>query len=240
MLVVLLVLAPSTFGSIVVPAAFPYGKHSAPFAGTIHVGQVIVSSGCSASASFVTPPQFNLTSGIGRVYGKSSVKSCGPPGFSDFGATVGTTGFDSQTFVLQSPTPTQIWFNLSVSYTYNLSATPQSPAGGPFAWASFGLEVVMTSFDITSSTLGPGCTYPIGWTTNGSATGNVSGGFHGPSGCGITGPLGFVAGDRYIVQIYAVVSEFAYAPSATGTHASARADMASGTHELNVHSWTIH
>jgi hypothetical protein len=238
--VVLLLLTPATIGSIVVPAVFPYGKHSPPFTGTKHVGQVVVSSGCSASAFFVTPPQFNLSSGIGRAYGKSSVKSCGPPGFSDFGATVGTVGFDSYTFVPKPPTPTQIWINISVSYTYNLSATPQSPAGGPLAWASYSVKVVETSFDITNSSLGPGCTLQVASTTNGSATGNASGGSHGPIGCGITGPLGFVAGDRYIVQIYVVVSEFAYAPSATGTHASARADMASGTHELNVHSWTIH
>jgi len=202
---------------------------------------VVVSNGCGASASFVTPPQFDLTTGIGLAYGKSSVTGCGPPGFSDFGSTQGTTGFDSSVFVLKSPTPTQLWFNLSVSFAYNLSATPQNVGGGPYAWASFTLNVIATSFDVTTLSAGIGCLNLIGYaTTNGSATGNVSGGYHGPAGCGFTGPLPFTAGDKYIVQIYVEVWEFTYAPSATSTHASAQANMGTGTHELKVHSWTIH
>jgi hypothetical protein len=241
-LVVLLFLAPSTLGSTVVPAVFAYhGKHGPPFSGTINVGQVIVTRGCSAFASFVTPPQFDLSTGIGRVYGNSSVKSCGPPGFSDFGATVGTTGLDSSTFVLKSPVPTQIWFNFSVSYTYNLSATPQNPAGGPSAWASYTLSVFAFAYDITTAVQGLGCAYNFSATTNGSATGNVSGGFHGPAGCGFGSfPSYWAVGNKYIIQIFVRLFEFADAPSASGTHAWARANMATGKHELDVHSWTIH
>jgi hypothetical protein len=241
-LVALLLLTPSTLGSTVAPAVFSYhGKHSPPLAGTTDVGQVIVTRGCSAFASFVTPPEFDLSTGIGRSYGNSSVKSCGPPGFSDFGATVGTTGFDSPTFVLKSPVPTQIWFNFSVSFTFNLSATPQNPAGGPSAWASYTLSWFAFAIDITTSVPGLGCGYNFSATTNGSTTGNVSGGFHGPQGCGIGNfPSYWTVGNKYIIQIFVRLFEFAYAPSASGTHAWAKANMATGTHELHVHSWTIH
>jgi hypothetical protein len=232
-IVAAVLLFPSAAGLGVPPPV----KHGPPFSGTAHLGQVIVSSGCGASASFVTPPEFNLTTGIGKVYGKSSVTACGPPGFSDFGATEGITGLDSASFVAHTPTPTYIWFNLTYKVTYNLSATPQKASGGPSAWASAVMDFYWRVWDLTTNSLALWSGALAAVTTNGTSTGNVSGTDIG-SGEGLGGPLNFTAGHTYIVQIYAELFEFAYAPAGSGTHASARLNMATGAHQLKIHDYS--
>lgn len=214
-------------------------KHSAPFHGFTHLGQTITSHGCSASASFPVAPTFNLTTGIGLASGRSSVTGCGPSGFSDDGATAAVFGFDSSPVV--DPTPSfQNWsVNFSFSFAYNLSSTPTNPAGGPSAWASYWLKATGDVWDLTTSSVAMSCTFLNLATTNGTTTGNVSGHVVFPVGCGFSGSLNLTSGHRYMVQIYLEAHEYAHAPAATSTHATARLNVATQGNQLRANSWSF-
>jgi hypothetical protein len=215
--------------------------HVAPFHGTLHVASIVQKSGCGGTASLVVPPKFNFTTGVGKAYGKSAAKGCGPPGFSDYGVTEATTGFDSLPVVAPSPAPGNFSFSLNENISWNLSATPQSPFGGAFAWASAEVDLEGHLYDLTNASIRGGLIYStVGITTNGTATGNVTG-FQ-------AGPLGFrifnsttltVPGHHYIFQFFVEIWEWTYAPSGTSTHASARINMATGGHNVTLLNWSL-
>lgn len=217
----------------------PVGLHAAPFRGTLHSGQVIVASGCGAHAGFTTAPKFNLSTGIGHLAEKSTATGCGPKGFPDFGSVLGITGFDSPTFVWSRAAPLNFTVNLTTVLVANLSATPMNPAGGPFAWASYLTLSKGVLWDLTTSTVANSFTIIIGDTTNLSANATVN------QASNFTGfAVGFLPGNltnghSYIVQMYIEVWAFAYAPSATATHASARVTLAGSTGEYRANSWKI-
>jgi hypothetical protein len=216
-------------------------KHVAPFSGTPHVGSVVTRVGCGASAGFSVAPAFNLTSGIGISFGNSSAKGCGPPGFSDFGSTEGTTGFDSTPYVEGPPVPSTFSVTYNFSFAYNLTATPQNPAGGPFAWAAASFASYAYLWDATNSSVVVWCGYGYPFlTTNGTASGHVSGLIVGPFACldGLRANQTAV-GHQYVVELYSVVWEGAYAPSSTTTHATARINMGTAGHHYKPISWKV-
>jgi len=216
------------------------GTHKAPFHGTQDLGSLVVSSGCGGFAGFSVPPAFNLSKGIGVMSANSSVTGCGPPGFADYGATVGIVGFDTNAFTMGTPADDNLSFVLNWSYTYNLNATPQNPAGGPFAWAAAQFLVFGYLYDVTNSTVRSWCgTGNILLTTNHSASGHKSGGGTGPFACyyyqaGLTVP-----GHSYVIQMYAEEWEWAYAPSGTPTHATAKLNAGTSGHHFKPISWGL-
>jgi hypothetical protein len=231
-------LLPSAAGASVSPLL----NHTPPLHGTKHIAQTLVASGCGGSASFVVKPAFSLKTGVGLSDGKSTAIGCGPPGFSDYGATQGVTGFDSNAIVAGTPARNLsfiVFFNLS----FRLSATPQSPAGGPFAWASAAWEIQEDLYDTTNSSLRYQCEYFSPPTsTNGTTSGTLNGTAGGTADCFYySGPSATltVTGHHYIVQIFAVVWEWAYAPSGTSTKASASLNMGTGVHQFTVQSWSL-
>jgi hypothetical protein len=214
-------------------------KHTAPFHGTVHLATLIVSNGCGGAAAFVVAPAFNLTSGVGVSFGKSSATACGPMGFSNYGATEGTTGFDSTPFVQTTPAVHNWSIRFNFSFYFNVSATPQNPAGGPFAWASAEFFGIGLLWDLTNSSKRASCSFEIaGLTTNGSATGTWSGQYTGPFGCATFKGSNITAvGHQYTVEFFAEVFEWAYAPGGTSTHAFARLNMATGGHHFKPQYW---
>jgi hypothetical protein len=217
----------------------PQTTHGAPFHGKPILAHAVASAGCGGTASFMTLPTFDLTTGIGRMNAKSSATGCGAPGLSDFGSTNGTTGLASVEFVGRPAGYTAAWFNLSYNFSFNLSATLPNPSGGPFAWAVYTATFSAAVWDLTTSTHQFGCNSIYSDSTNGSATGNVSGEFYGPAGCGLTGALNFTAGHLYVVELYAVLFEMTHAPSGTKTHATALLNMATGPRKFRALNWTL-
>ena len=216
-------------------------KHVAPFHGTLHIASTVTSSGCGGSASLVVAPTFNFTTGVGRESIKSSAIGCGPPGFSDYGAAAATTGMDSAAVLMTSPAAHNFSFVARLNASYNLSASPQNPAGGSFAWASAAFVFNGLLWDITNSTLRAGllATF-IGFTTNGTTTGNASGFVAGPFAFKTFYPGNLTAaGHRYIFIFWAELLEWTYAPSGTSLHASARFNMATSGHNEKLLSWSL-
>jgi len=213
--------------------------HTAPLTGTKILGQTILTFGCSAVAAFSTPPTFNLTTGVGKVSGHSSVAGCGLPGASDNGSTTGIVGFDSQPFP-GSATYTKATLKYALSFVFNLTATPASPAGGPFAWASYKVETDAYLVDESTLTIVGGCGGGNFNSTNGSASGMVSGHLTPSATCDVFDASGItVPGQQYYVEFIAYASEWSYAPSGTTTMANARLNMATGGHDFVVKSWSI-
>jgi hypothetical protein len=212
-----------------------------PFHGSHHYASIVQSTGCGGSATLVVPPTFNLTTGVGREYGKSAATGCGPPTFSDTGFTGATMGYDSVPFVVHSPAPKNFSLSFSSNISWNLSATPMNPVGGPFAWASAAIVWVGELYDLTNAS--------VRWTitsvylalpTNSTTTGNVTGGAVGTGGGSVTNDAGLtVVGHHYIFQFFVEISEWTYAPSGTTTHASARLNAGTGGHEVHLLSWTV-
>ncbi|MCI4344437.1 MAG: hypothetical protein L3J87_02275 [Thermoplasmata archaeon] len=216
-------------------------KHVAPFHGTVHVASTVTSSGCGASASLTVPPSFNLTTGVGRELIKSSVTGCGPPGFSDYAAVAATTGLDSSVVVMTAPTAHNFSLVGHMNASYVLSATPQSLAGGPIAWASVDTIIVVDLRDLTNSTDRAGYINTfLGPSTNGTATGNVSGYFSTPLGFTVfSSGMMTVVGHHYILIFWVELLEWTYAPSGTSLHASAHWNMATAGHDAKLTSWTL-
>jgi len=230
-----LLVAPTAAG--VAPAKVV--KHIAPFHGTVHIGQVILSSGCGASASFVVPPKFSLKTGIGLISSKSSAKGCGPPGFPDYGATEGITGFDSKAFTWVAGMGPNVTYNVSVSVVDNLTATPMNPFGGPFAWASAYVFVQAGLWDLTTASQADSAIIvSLGDSTNSSVTGYVNHSWVIP-GLFSFAPANFTGGHQYIVQIFVTALEFTYAPSSSSTSATARLNMATGGRQFTVGFWEL-
>ena len=224
-------------GAVGAPAL---AKHVAPFHGTLHVGSTVTNNGCGGSATLLVSPTFNFSTGVGRASGKSAATGCGPTGFADYGSTYATTGLDSAAFLMTAPAAHNFSFSSRVNATWNLSATPASPAGGPFAWASAGLILKGYLWDLTNATLRAGFFFiDTILTTNGTTTGNASG--------TIAGPFTFkafsagnmtVVGHHYMFVFFVEIFEWAYAPSGTATHASARINMGSAGHSMKLVSWS--
>jgi hypothetical protein len=216
-------------------------SHAAPFHGTLHVASTVQSSGCGGSASLVVAPTFNLSTGVGREYGQSAAKGCGPPTFSDTGFTEATTGFDSLPFVVHAPAPR----NWSVAYrsnvSWNLSATPMNPFGGPFAWAAVSIVWVGVLYDLTNASVAASFTITdLPLPTNSSVTGNVSGYASGPGGSAVFNDANLtVVGHQYIFQFFVETFEWTYAPSGTNTHASARLNLGTGGHQVKLLHWSL-
>ncbi|MFI5415121.1 MAG: hypothetical protein ACHQ16_05590 [Candidatus Lutacidiplasmatales archaeon] len=217
----------------------PAALHTPPFHGTQHVASTVQKSGCGASASLVVLPKFNLTSGIGKESGKSAVTGCGPPGFSDTASTEATVGFDSLSVIAGSPAPGNFSFSSRFNVSWNLSATPGSPFGGPFAWASAALLLRVWLYDLTNATPVSGLTFIDSVpTTNGTTTGNVSGYSGAPP--IFNGTFLGVTGHHYILQFYLEIWEWTYAPSGTSTHARASINAATGGHFMQLRSWSLY
>ncbi|MCI4357293.1 MAG: hypothetical protein L3K18_09205 [Thermoplasmata archaeon] len=178
LLLVLLVSIPN----VATATAHPATLHAPPFHGTQHVVSTVQKSGCGATASLVVLPKFNLTTGIGKESAKSAVTGCGPPGFSDTGSTEATVGFDSLVVIAGTPAPGNFSFSSRFNVSWNPSATPGNPFGGPFAWASAALVMRVWLYDPTNATAVSGLTFIDSLpTTNGTTTGNVSGFAGGPT-----------------------------------------------------------
>jgi len=124
-----------------------------PFHGSLHLASTVQSTGCGGSASLVVPPTFNLSTGVGREYGKSAALGCGPTGFSDTGFTEATTGLDTLPVLTHAPAPRNWSFSYRSNVSWNLSATPMNPFGGPFAWAAASFVIVGVLYDLTNSTV---------------------------------------------------------------------------------------
>jgi hypothetical protein len=221
------------------------GTHSVslvpPFHGTHHYASTVQSTGCGGSATLVVRPAFNLTTGVGREYGKSTAFGCGPPTFSDTGFTEETTGYDSAAFVVHAPAPRNWSFSYRSNISWNLSATPMNPFGGPYAWAAASIVFIGVLYDLTNATVAQSCSNTVLLLpTNASATGNVSGYGSGTGGFGITNLANLTTvGHHYIFQFYVELYEWTYAPSGTSTHASARINMATGGHQVKLLSMTL-
>jgi hypothetical protein len=216
-------------------------KHVAPFHGTLHIGSTVTSSGCGGSASLVVPPTFNFTTGVGREFGRSAATGCGPPGFSDYGATEMMTGLDSSPVLMHAPAAHNFSFVARLNVTWNLSATPMNPFGGPFAWASAAIAYKGELLDLTNSSVRASFTFlAFTITTNSSVTGNATGFLSGPAGFGFFNFTKLTAvGHHYMFEFYVQLFEWAHAPSGTLTHATARINMATAGHQLRLISWSL-
>ncbi|HXQ93561.1 MAG TPA: hypothetical protein VN864_00095 [Thermoplasmata archaeon] len=229
----ILLAAPSAAG-----IRFPPARHGAPFHGTLHIGHVITSLGCGASASFPVAPTFNLTSGIGAVSEKSSAAGCGPAGFSDFAATEAIAGFDSTPFSYPKAAAKNLSFNFTPDFVVNMTATPMSPGGGPYAWASFYLVAYGVLWDLTTGSVANSIGSLYYGTTNLSASG-----YYNHSWSFTTGwawiPGNFTGLHQYFVAMYFIAFEYTSAPSHTPTSATARLNMATGGHHYKAGFWQI-
>ncbi|HXQ95108.1 MAG TPA: hypothetical protein VN864_08100 [Thermoplasmata archaeon] len=227
--------------NVATAAPSPSVSQSPPFHGTHHVASSVQSTGCGGSASLVVPPTFNLTTGVGREFGKSAAYGCGPPTFSDTGFTEATTGFDSLPVVAHAPAPKNwsVTFRLNVSW--NLSATPINPFGGPFAWASASWVVAAVLYDLTTSSASVSLeNTSFALPTNSSTTGNVSGYFAQTAVFSLTNFANLtVIGHHYICQFFVETFEWTYAPSGTSAHASARLNLATGGHQVKLLHWSL-
>ncbi|MFI5415122.1 MAG: hypothetical protein ACHQ16_05595, partial [Candidatus Lutacidiplasmatales archaeon] len=212
-----------------------------PFHGTHHFASTVQKTGCGATASLVVPPAFNLTSGIGRAFGKSSVTACGPTGSYDYASTEETTGFDSFVIVVHAPTPQNFSLTGHFNVSWNLSATPMNPSGGPSAWATAAFDLFGRLYDVTNASVVISfAVYTLGITTNGTATGNVSSYFANGFAYTATNFTKLtVAGHHYIFQFYSETVETSYAPAGTGTSASARINLATGGHLVKLNQWSL-
>jgi hypothetical protein len=220
-------------------SAGPFVTHAAPFKGTLHIGQTVSSIGCGASSSFLVAPKFNLTTGIGKVDEKAAATGCGLPGFSDDAMTQGIAGFDSKIIPHAGITKGLLAFNYSDNLTFNLSATPMNPAGGPFAWAAMQYEVVSILWNLTTMQPCGGLYSTTFDSTNFSASGYANGTIGGPSGV-LFGPIVPNPNFQYVVMIYFIATIWVHAPAGTHTHASAKFDMATGSHKFTVMNWAWH
>jgi hypothetical protein len=182
-----------------------------------------------------------LTTGVGREYGKSAATGCGPPTFSDTGFTEATTGFDTLPFVVHSPAPRNWSFSYRSNVSWNLSATPMNPFGGPFAWASASIVWVGVLYDLTNASVAMSSSDTLLLLpTNATTTGNVSGYASGLGGfSAINIPNLTVVGHHYIFQFYVETFEWTYAPSGTNTQASARMNVATSGHQVKFLHWNL-
>lgn len=227
--------------SVATPAVSHIVSKMAPFHGTHHYASSVQATGCGGSATLPMPPSFNLTTGVGRESGQSTATGCGPPTFSDTGFTEATTGYDSLPFVVHAPAPTNFSFSFRSNVSWNLSATPMNPTGGPFAWASALITWVGELYDVTNASVREEFLITLLiLPTNLSTTGNSSGYDSGPSGSSITGLTNLtVVGHHYIFEFYVETFEWTYAPSGTNTHASAHINLATGGHQVKLLRWTL-
>jgi len=217
----------------------PLVTHAAPFKGTLHLGQTLSSVGCGASSSFPVKPKFSLNTGIGKVEERASATGCGLPGFSDDASALAIAGFDSKIIPLAGITSDVLAFNYSYNYTYNLSASPMNPAGGPFAWAAVEIQFVTLLWNLTTMQVWGGLDASLFDTTNTSATGYENQTIGGPLGF-LTWPVVPNLNDQFVVMIYFVATIWVHAPAGTNLHASAKFDMATGSHNFTVINWTWH
>jgi hypothetical protein len=214
--------------------------HVAPFTGTQDLGSVVSTLGCGASASLAVTPAFNLTTGVGISTGKSSVHGCGLPGFSDTGSTRGISGFDSKPFT-GNASYAHVILKFSLNWSFNLSATPASPAGGPSAWAGYSIEAGAFLVDLTTSTYVGGCALMEFNTTNGTTTGKVSGHESMPGTCTVFPKVNLtIPSQKYFMQFVLYATQWSYAPSGTSTVAKAQLNVATGGHEFKAISWSIY
>ena len=218
----------------------PIGKHGPPFHGTTTIAPTITRVGGSASASFLVPPKFNLTTGFGHVSAKSAAKRCGPAGLHDLGQTNATVGFDSTPFTWSSPGPVPANFtiNFTVRFVTDLSATLGAPAGGPSAWAYSAVLVPSYLYDPTAGTAATGGAYYFQETTNGSLTGIVNATWNYPVQATFSPPH-IVSGDQDTVEFSAYAIELAYAPGHTSTSATALRNMGTGSEKFKVGFWEL-
>ena len=217
----------------------PLITQAAPFKGTLHLAQTLSSAGCGAASSFPVKPKFNLNTGIGRVEERASAKGCGLPGFSDDALAYAVAGFDSRTIPLAGVTSDILAFNYSDNYTYNLSASPRSPAGGPFAWAAMQIEFVAILWNLTTMQPWGGISVHQSDTTNYSTTGYENRTLGGPVGFW-THPIVPNPSYQYVVMIYFVATVWVHAPAGTSLHASAKLDMGTGAHNFTAINWAWH
>jgi hypothetical protein len=213
--------------------------HVAPFTGTLVLGRVVSTFGCGASASLTVAPAFNLSTGVGISTGTSSAHGCGLPGFSDTGSTRGISGFDSKSFPGKS-SYAHVVLKFSLNWAFNLSATPANLAGGPSAWAAYSINAGAFLIDLTTSTYVGGCALMEFNTTNGTATGMVSGHAGLPGTCTVF-PINLTnPSHTYFMQFVLYATEWTYAPSGTSTAAKALLNVATGGHEFKAISWSIY
>jgi hypothetical protein len=212
-----------------------------PFHGTPLVASTVQSTGCGGSASLVVTPTFNLTTGVGREYGKSAAHGCGPPGFSDTGFTEATTGLDTLPVIAHAPAPRNWSYTFQSNVSWNLSATPINPSGGPYAWASASVVWVGVLYDLTNRSVVASLTDTLLiLPTNSTTTGNVSGYAAGTGGSSLSNFANLtVVGHHYIFQFYVETFEWTYAPSGTTTHASARLNLATVGHQVKLLHWSL-
>jgi hypothetical protein len=224
--------------ALAAPTLGPIGPHGPPFGGTVHSGKSLTTTGCGAMAAFTVPPSFKLSTGIGHVSSKSSAKGCGPPGFSDYGATEAALGFDSKTFNWSSPASADLLVNYTLNYTANVSATLSGPAGGPSAWATCVVTVYTLLYDVTTSSVAVSSVVQTSTVSNGSATGYVNASWNVPESLTFI-PANLTSGHEYFVSIWAVATATTWAPSHTATSATAKLTMAPGAHRFQVYAWDI-
>jgi hypothetical protein len=212
-----------------------------PFHGTVHNASTVQSTGCGGSATLVVPPTFNLTTGVGKEYGKSAAHGCGPVGFSDTGFTEATTGLDTLPVVAHAPAPRNWSYSFRSNVSWNLSATPMHATGGPYAWASATVVWVGVLYDLTNSSVAASFTDTLLiLPTNSTTTGNVSGYASGIGGVSyLNYPNLTVVGHHYIFQFFVETFEWTYAPSGTTTHASARLNLATDGHQVKLLHWSL-
>ncbi|HXQ95107.1 MAG TPA: hypothetical protein VN864_08095 [Thermoplasmata archaeon] len=232
----LVVLAPLAASHAVTPT----GKHVPPFSGSSLLGHRVSTTGCGGAASFVRTPAFNLTTGVGITFGKSSATGCGPPGFPDDGATEGTTGMSSANFTPVGAGPWKITLNFTVSYAYNLTETGSSASRAAISYGVAQLFLDSSAWDETTSTAygTPSQNLLFSATTNGSASGVVSG-HHSQSYLTISVVSNFTAGDHYIFLLYVVASELAHVDGGTSATASALLNLATNGHHFKFNYWSF-
>ena len=231
----LLVASTATAGSV-----NPMALHKPPFKGTPLLDVYTHAHGCGSVANFSTYPVFNMSSGIGRMGSTAKATGCGLLNTDDDAVTEGMFGFVTTPGLVAVGSEQNYSMNSSFNVSWTLNATPGSPAGGPFAWASLSLifHAGLVDLDNKSVLLG-GCSgYIFGNTTNGTKTGLVVGSFGFRCDSFPTHWIAHVVpGHHNAIEFTIQIVSFAHTPAGTKTHATAKFNLATLGHKFQVVSW---
>ena len=234
--VVLVALAPSGYAS---PHPGIVKKHPPVYK---VFNSVIHTNGCGASASFPVPPSYSAPTGVGRVKETATATGCGIPLLPDDAsakALVHLVTLPITSTVGDWGVPVTFGVKLDFNVSYNLSATPW-PAGfvSP-AWATYRFALTLALWNDSSNGTMFNSTYGLldTGTTNGTATGILSGVASGPVNLARTTYV--CTGCQYSLLLIFQLLVIVHAPGGTTDFADGTVDMATPPDVLTLHSFSL-
>jgi hypothetical protein len=226
-LAILVVCAPSTTAARVHPA----GTFTTPFGGVTDDMGSAAMAGCGVS-SLVSPPVFNLTTGIGKGIVSSADSTCPTNLNGNLGSASEQIGLASTNFTTTSALHhlTAKW---SVHWTFAI--TTSSPTGRGNTEAIGDVSVSLLVFDSTNFTVVNQTSWFVQHIDFGNQTTSSSGGANHTLAMGAH----LVAGHVYYIYVYVYISSYTTVVSSPGGTATAKVDLGSGKNKATLHSYSF-